>query len=172
MKNNILRYVLVLSLVLNFSLLGAAGYSYYQQNRLRPLPFGYGTPGRVPGGYTSIHPYLFEALSLKPEQRRLFEQKAPLFHQALDKKREEVDRLRRSLFELMGADHPDSKAIEATVADINEVQEIMQQMIVAHMLGFKSMLDKDQQKKFFNLIQGAMMRKQKNFECLQDGGMQ
>jgi Spy/CpxP family protein refolding chaperone len=161
MKNNILRYVLVLSLVLNFSLLGAAGYSYYQQNRYRPLPFGYGAPGRVPAGNTSIQPYLFEALSLEPEQRRLFEQKAPLFHQALDKKREEVDRLRRSLFELMGADHPDSEAIEATIAEINGVQEDMQKLVVAHMLQFKSILDKNQQKKFFDLVQGAMTKMQK-----------
>jgi Spy/CpxP family protein refolding chaperone len=129
-------------------------------------------PGLVPVSSASIHPHLFEALSLKPEQQKIFEKQAPLFHEALDKKREKVDRLRSELIALLGADHPDSKAIEATVADINEVQESMQQMIVAHMLGFKSMLDKDQQKKFFNLIQGAMMRKQENFECLQDGGMQ
>jgi Spy/CpxP family protein refolding chaperone len=160
MKNNILRYVLVLSLVLNFTLLGAAGYSYYQQKRHHPLPFGYDTAGRVPAGYSSIHPYLFEALSLKPEQRRLFEQKAPLFHQALDKKREEVDRLRKSLFELMGADHPDSKAIEATIAEINGVQEDMQKLVAAHMLQFKSMLDKDQQKKFFDLVRGALTKMQ------------
>ena len=160
MKNNILRYVLILSLVLNFSLLGAAGYSYYQQNRHRPLPFGYGTPGQVPAGCTSIQPYLFEALALKPEQRRLFEQKAPLFHQALDKNRQEVDRLRRSLFDLMGVDYPDNKVIEATIAEINGVQEAMQKLVVAHMLQFRSMLDKDQQKKFFDLVQGAMTKRQ------------
>jgi hypothetical protein len=164
MKNNLLKYILVLSLLLNFSLLGAAGYTYYQQNRHRPLPFGYGASGRVPAGCTSIQPYLFEALALKPEQRRLFEQKAPLFHQALDKKREEVDRLRRSLFELMGAAHPDSKIIEATIAEINGVQEDMQKLVVAHMLQFKSMLDKDQQKKFFDLIEGAMTKMQQ-FQC-------
>jgi Spy/CpxP family protein refolding chaperone len=160
MRDNLLKYVLVLSLLLNFSLLGAAGYTYYQQKRYRPSPFGYGPPGRVPVGSSSIQPHLFEALSLKPEQRKLFEQKAPLFHEALEKKREEVDRLRRSLFDLMGADHPDSKAIEATIAEINGVQEDMQKLVVAHMLGFKSMLDKDQQKKFFDLIQGAMTRMQ------------
>jgi uncharacterized membrane protein len=160
MKNNILTYILVLSLVLNFSLLGAAGYSYYQQNRHRPLLLGYGTPGRVPAGHTSIQPYLFEALALKPEQRRLFEQKAPLFHQTLDKKREEFEWLRRSLFELMGTDHPDSKAIEATIAEINGIQEDMQKLVVAHMLQFKSMLDKDQQKKFFDLVRETMTKMQ------------
>jgi Spy/CpxP family protein refolding chaperone len=160
MKSNLLKYILALSLLLNFSLLGTAGYTYYRQNRYRPSPFGYGAPGRTPVGCTSNQPYIFEALSLKPEQRKLFEQEAPLFHQALDKKKEEVDRLRRSLFDLIGADHPDSKVIEATIAEINSVQQNMQKLVVAHMLQFKSMLDKDQQKKFFDLIQGAMAKRQ------------
>ena len=160
MKNNFLKYILVLSLLLNFSLLGTAGYTYYQQNRYRPSPFGYGAPERIPVGCTSTQPYLFEALSLKPEQRKLFEQKAPLFHQALDKNRQEVDRLRRSLFDLMGVDYPDNKVIEATIAEINGVQEAMQKLVVAHMLQFKSILEKDQQKKFFDLVQGAMTKRQ------------
>jgi Spy/CpxP family protein refolding chaperone len=160
MKSNLLKYILVLSLLLNFSLLGTAGYTYYQKNRYRPSSFDYGAPGRMPVGCTSTQPYLFEALSLQPEQRKLFEQKAPLFHQALDKKREEVDRLRRSLFDLMGADHPDSEVIGATIVEINGVQQDMQKLVVAHMLEFKSMLDKDQQKKFFDLVQGAMTKRQ------------
>jgi Spy/CpxP family protein refolding chaperone len=160
MKNNLLKYILVLSLLLNFSLLGTAGYTYYRQNRHRPSPYGYGAPERMPVGSTSTQPHLFEALSLKPEQRKRFEQKAPLFHHALDKKRQEVDRLRRLLFYLMGADHPDSKAIEATIVEINALQEDMQRLVVAHMLEFKSMLDKDQQKKFFDLVQGAMTKRQ------------
>jgi uncharacterized membrane protein len=161
MKDNLLKYILILSLLLNFSLLGAAGYSYYYKRSRDPsAPFGYGAPGRVPVGSSSFQPHLFEALSLRPEQRKLFEQKAPLFHEALDKKRERVDRLRRSLFNLMRADYPDSKTIERTIAEINGVQEEMQKMIVAHMLEFKSMLDRDQQKKFFDLIQGAMTRRQ------------
>jgi Spy/CpxP family protein refolding chaperone len=160
MKDSLLKYILVLSLLLNFSLLGAAGYTYYQRNWRPPAPFGYGPPERVPVGPSSTQPHLFEALSLKPEQRKLFEQMAPLFHEALDNKRERVDQLRRSLFDLMGADHPDSKAIEATIAEINGVQKDMQKLVVAHMLQFKSMLDKDQQKKFFALIQGAMATRQ------------
>ena len=156
MKNNLLKYLLVLSLLLNFSFLGAAGYTYYQRNRYPSAPFGYGLTGRVPAGSPSIHPHLFEALSLSPEQRKVFEQKAVFFHEALDKKREKVDRLRRSLFDLMRADHPDSKAIEATISEINRVQEDMQKLVVAHMLQFKSMLNEEQNRKFFDLIQGAM----------------
>ena len=159
MKNSFLKYVLVVSLLLNFSFLGAAGYTHYQQTRYRRAPYGYGLPGRAPV-CSSNQPYLFEALSLKPEQRKLFEQKAPLFHDALNKKGARVKRLRESLFKLLRADHPDSKAIEGTIAGINGTQEDIQKLIVAHMLEFKSMLDPDQQKKFFGLIQGAMASRQ------------
>ena len=159
MKNNRLKYVLVLSLLLNFSFLGAAGYTHYQQGRYRAAPCGYGVQERAPVG-SSKQPHLFEALALKPEQRKLFEQKAQLFHETLDQKGERVDRLRESLIELMAADHPDRKAIETTIAQINGVQQEMQKMIVAHMLEFKSMLSQDQQKKFFDLIQGAMAGRQ------------
>jgi hypothetical protein len=159
MKDNRLKYIFVLSLLLNFSLLGAAGFTYYQQNRYRPSHFGHGAPEQVPAE-SSTSPHLFETLALKPEQRMLFEQKAPLFHGALDQEREKVDRLRGSLIGLMGADNPDNKAIGEAIAEINGVQEKMQEMVVAHMLEFKSMLDKDQQKKFFDLIHGAMTMRQ------------
>jgi Spy/CpxP family protein refolding chaperone len=157
MKDSLLKYLLIVSLLLNSSFLGAAAYSYYHQNPSGTPPFGYGPPGRVPAG-SSTQPHLFEALSLKPEQRMLFEQKAPLFHKALEEKKEKVDQLRRSLFELMRTEHPDSKAIEATIGEINGVQEDMQKLVATHMLQFKSMLDKDQQKRFFDLIERVMTR--------------
>ena len=56
----------------------------------------------------------------------------------------------------MRADNPDGKAIGATIAHINKEQEQMQKSVVSHMLEFKSMLDKDQQKKFMDMIEGAM----------------
>ena len=169
MRDNILKYVLIISLVLNFSFLGAAGYTHYKQTRYRvaapftgvpgsPAPFGPSMPGRTPMGY-AVPACLFEELALKPEQLRLFQQKAGTFHAALDQKRQDVDRLRTALFGLMRADKPDQKAIEATIAQINKVQEEMQKTVVAHMLEFKSMLDKNQQKKFLDMVEGAMAQR-------------
>ncbi len=153
MRDSILKYILIVSLVLNFSFLGAAGYTHYKQTRYRPTPSGYGVPvhGPLSGGT-----HLFEDLALKPEQLEAFHEKALPFHAAIAKKRQEVDLLRASLFGLMRADKPDQKAIEASIAQINRAQEEMQKTVVAHMLEFKSMLDKDQQQKFLNMIEGAM----------------
>jgi Spy/CpxP family protein refolding chaperone len=153
MRDNILKYILIISLVLNFSFLGAAGYTHYKQTRYRPTPFGYGGPAHGP---LSGGTHLFEELALKPEQFEAFHEKALPFHAAIAKKKQEVDRLRSTLFGLMRVDKPDQKAIDATIVQINRAQEEMQKTVVAHMLEFKSMLDKDQQQKFLNMIEGAM----------------
>lgn len=158
MKDNILKYLLILSLVLNLSLLGAAGYTHYRQSHSFQPPFGFqGPPPFEAGG----HEYPFERLSLNPEQIRIFQHKAMLFHEALDKKRAETYRLRGELLNLMRAENPDPKAIESTIARIGSVQEEIQKMAVSHMLEFKAMLNKEQQKKFLELIQGAMKGRQR-----------
>jgi Spy/CpxP family protein refolding chaperone len=155
MKNNILKYILVVSLLLNFSLLGAAAYTYYRQTRFGPPPLA----GLIGG---PVHPgpfgpgMLFKELSLKPEQIKIFQQKAALFHSSLAKERQKVDRLRTSLITLMRADNPDNMAIETTITQINKIQEDMQKTVVSHMLEFKSMLNKNQQKKFLDMIEGTM----------------
>jgi Spy/CpxP family protein refolding chaperone len=155
MKNNLLKYILIVSLLLNFSLLGAAAYTHYRQTRFGPPPLAglIGGPVR-PGPFGPS--MLFEELSLKPEQIKLFQQKAAVFHSGLTKERREVDRLRTSLIALMRADNPDPKAIETTITQINKIQEDMQKTVVSHILEFKSLLNKDQQQKFLLMIEGAM----------------
>jgi hypothetical protein len=153
MKNNLIKYIkyiLVVSLLMNFSLLGAAGYNYYhksQQSRSRlTAPVTCGIQGN----------HLFTELSLKPEQIKIFQEKAASFHGALGRKRQEVARLREGLFGFLRVDNPDSQAIQGAIIQINRTQEDMQRMVVAHMLEFKALLDKDQQQKFLDLIEGAM----------------
>jgi hypothetical protein len=150
MKNNFLKYILILSLLLNFSLLGAAGYTQYRRSR---------TPVVTPLNCNPGNNYLFQQLSLKPEQIKLFQEKAPSFHDLLGKKRQEVDQMRGALFGLLRADAPDSQAIQGTILKINRIQAEMQKMVVAHMLEFKALLDKDQQNKFLDLIEGAMVKR-------------
>jgi Spy/CpxP family protein refolding chaperone len=155
MKDSILKYVLIVSVLLNVSLLGTAAYTHYKQTRLFAVPF-VGPAGMLGRHAAFSSGMLFEELSLNPEQTELFHQKAVVFHEDINKKRREVDRLRISLLALMRADNPDKKAIEMTITQINTMQEGMQKMVVSHMLEFRSMLNKDQQKKFLDLIEGAM----------------
>jgi Spy/CpxP family protein refolding chaperone len=157
MKDNILKYILVVSLLMNFSLLGTAGYTHYKQSSFRSATsVGPGIPGRAGQSDCGVNGHLFQQLSLNPEQLKLFQQKAEIFHATVITKRQEVDRLRRTLLALLREDLPDDKTMQATIARINKEQEEIQKISVAHMLEFKSMLNKDQQKKFMNMIEDAM----------------
>jgi hypothetical protein len=163
MRDNVLKYTLAVSLLLNLSILGAAGYTHYRQTRHTSAPVGDGVLRPTPSGSVA-QPHLFETLSLKPEQLSLFQERATLFHKALEKEKARVDGLRASLLGIMRTEKADRKTIETTIAEISRVQNEMQEMVVAHMLEFKSMLDSNQQKKFFDLIEGAM-RGTKEMQC-------
>jgi len=147
MKNNILRFALAASLVLNFTILATAGYRYYAQSRLWVSPFG-----------TAMQKdkFLFEELSLQPEQLRAMKNKAIPFRAEIDRRRREIDAKRKELVTLLRDQNPDKKAIDGTIRKISEKQEEMQRKIADHMLEIKSSLDAGQQRKFFELIERNM----------------
>ena len=62
------------------------------------------------------------------------------------------------MLNLMQADIPDRRAIDNTISDISRIQEDMQRVVAMHMLEEKATLDKDQQKKFIDLIKNAMTK--------------
>ncbi len=147
MKNSTLKYILFASVILNISFLGTVGYQYYKQSTYWTSPFGY----KVQKGH-----FLFEELSLRPEQLKSMRENAAKFRTIIDGRREEVAAKRKELMALLREDNPDKKAIETEVFSISGMQEQMQAMIAAHIVDMKSKLDSDQQKKFLDLIENAM----------------
>jgi Spy/CpxP family protein refolding chaperone len=147
MKNNTLKFLLLISLILNISFLGAAGYQYYKKSTYWTSPFGY----TMKKGH-----FLFEELSLRPDQRKTMREAATRFRTVIDDKRQSIATKRKELITIMRQDNPDRNAIAAVVAEISEMQEEMQRMIAMHMLDMKSGLDKEQQKKFLDLTENAM----------------
>ncbi len=147
MKSNILKFVLAASVILNVSVFATAGYHYYQQSRYWVSPFG---------KVMEKDQFLFEQLSLKPEQRAELKSKAIPFRAEIDRRRLEIEAKRKELVTLMRDQNPDKKAIDRTIKEISGKQEEMQRMIAGHMLAIKASLDKDQQQKFFDLIERAM----------------
>lgn len=145
--DKILKFALVASLVLNITLLATAGYRYHQKTSTWLSPFG----GRMP-----MDRFLFDELSLKPEQREAMKAKAVPFRAEIDQRRQEIIQKRKELIVLMRAGTPDNKAIHAKIAEISRMQETMQQRITGHMLAEKALLDRDQQQKFLDLIERRM----------------
>jgi len=149
MRNSILKFVLAASLILNISILATAGYMYYKQADYWVSPFG---------AKMKKDRFLFEELSLKPEQLKIMREKAKGFRAEIDRRRKEIAEKRLTLLNLMREDIPDKKAINTTISDISRMQEDMQRLVATHILEEKATLDKDQQKKFLNLIQNAMTK--------------
>ena len=147
MKNSLLKFALAASLILNLTVLATAGYHYYQQSRYWVSPFG---------KVMEKDKFLFEELSLKPEQLAVMKNKAISFREEIERRRLEIDAKRKELVALMRYQNPDKKAIDATIKEISGKQEETQRMIAGHMLEVKASLDKDQQQKFFDLIEQAM----------------
>jgi len=147
MKNSTLKFLLIVSLILNISFLGAAGYQYYKKSTYWTSPFGY---------MMKKDHFLFEDLSLRPDQLKTMRETAIKFRTVIDEKRHAVASKRKELITLMRQDNPDRNAIAAVVSEINRMQEEMQRRIAMHMLDMKAGLDKEQQKKFLDLIENAM----------------
>ena len=147
MKNNLLKFALAASLILNLTVFATAGYHYYKLTHTWVSPFG-----RV----MEKDKFLFEELSLNPGQLVALKTKAMLFRAEIDRRRQEIDAKRKELVALLRYQNPDKKIIDATIKEISGKQEEMQRMIAGHMLEIKSSLDDGQQRKFFDLIERNM----------------
>jgi Spy/CpxP family protein refolding chaperone len=149
MKISFLKTALTVSLLFNLSVLGAAGYLFYQKNRYWETPFGV---------KVRKDRFLFEELSLRPDQIKKMREKAIPFRAEIDRKRQEIAAKRNYLIGLLRADAPDARAIKTAVSEISRIQEEVQGMAAAHILQEKAALDKEQQKKFLDLIENAMIQ--------------
>ncbi len=147
MKNNLLKFALAASLILNVSVFATAGYHYYQKPRAWVSPFG---------KVMEKDKFIFEELSLKPDQLAAMKSKAAAFRAEIDRRRQVIDARRKELVTLLRDQNPDKKAIDTTIKEISGKQEEMQRMIAGHMLEIKSSLDAAQQRKFFDLIERNM----------------
>jgi Spy/CpxP family protein refolding chaperone len=148
MKNNIFKFVLAASLLLNLTVFATAGFRYYQQSRFWVSPFG---------KVMEKNRFLFEELSLQPAQMQALKTKAMPFRAEIDRRRQQIDEKRKELIALIRAQDSDKKAVHAVIGEISAEQEEMQRMIAAHMLEVKASLDKGQQQKFMDLVEKSMI---------------
>jgi len=146
MRNSILKFSLAASLILNISILATAGYMYYKQSDYWVSPFG---------AKMKKDRFLFEELSLRPEQLKTMKERAMVFRAEIDRRRKEIAEKKMVMLNLMRADIPDKKAVDTAISDISRVQEEMQRVVAMHILEEKATLDKDRQKRFLDLIENA-----------------
>jgi len=148
MKSNFLRFLFVISLIFNISIISAAGYVFWR-HRHRANMFG-DMPRR--------EQIIFEKIGLRPDQIKAINDKSAAFRVEVDKKREDVIRERRALLALLKSGGP-KESIDREISRISSAQEDIQRMVAAHILEEKAILDRDQQKKFFDLLDRSMERR-------------
>lgn len=149
MRISFLKIALAVSLIFNISVLCTAGYFYYTKNAFWVSPFGV---------KVRKDKFLFEELSLQPDQIKKMRETALPFRAQIDRKRHEIAAKRNELFTLMRADTPDSQAVKSALYEISRIQAEIEGMVAEHILLEKATLDKSQQQKFLDLIQKNMMR--------------
>ncbi len=149
MRISFLKVALAVSLVFNLSVLSAAGYFYYEKSNSWVSPFGVRMPKDK---------FLFEELSLQPDKMKKMRERAMSCRAEIDRKRHEIDMEMNRLFDLMRADTPDAHAVKATLSEIGRLREETEEMVASHILEVKASLDKNQQKKFLDLIENAVAK--------------
>lgn len=147
MRNNMLRHLLLVSVLFNVAIVGTVGFLYYQRATSWVSPFGH--------TIKKDH-FLFEELALQPTRAEAMRRRAIPFRASIDRQRAEINQQRTRLVALMRQEPSDMDAIGAQVARISAIQETMQRAIVTHLLEEKALLDKQQRGKFFDLIVNAM----------------
>jgi Spy/CpxP family protein refolding chaperone len=147
MTRGSLKYLLAVSLVLNLSVVATAGYRHLSARGSWTSPFGTKMAGDR---------FLFEELSLTPQQMRTMREKAIPFRAEIDRQRAEILARRKELVGLLRSDAPDAAAVDAAIAAISGLQETMQRKITRQMLEQKALLEPGQQRKFLDLIENAM----------------
>ena len=149
MRNSTLKYLLLVSLLLNLTFLATVGYRSYQQRSYWTSPFG----ARMPRDR-----FLFEDMALAPQQVEAMKKRTIPFRAELDRRRDQITGKRKELLAFMRRDTPDLSAIRALIAEISAMQEEMQYLVAAHMLEVKAMMTKEEQQRFLDLIENVMSK--------------
>ncbi len=100
--------------------------------------------------------FIFEKISLRPDQIKALNEKSAAFSAEIEKKRDEIMRERKALLSLLRDDSAGKEAIDGEISRISNVQEDIQRAAAAHILEEKSLLDRDQQKQFFDLLERSL----------------
>lgn len=147
MKSNTIKFLLLVSLVLNLTILTTVAFRAYQRTTYWTSPFGHRMPKDK---------FLFEEIGLESEQVEAMKKRAIPFRAGLDRQRAEIAQQRQGLIALLRQEQPDLSAIRSLIAKISDLQEAMQQEVASHMLEEKVLMTKEQQRRFFDLIDNTM----------------
>ena len=142
-----LMVVLVLSLAINISLIGSAGYHYYWNS---------GWTRSTPCPLSPTHQHLYQELGLSVIQLSQMEPLARKFHDRLAELRKTMKGKNGRLVELLGQKDNDPVQVEGLRKEMAEIQDEIQKEVIAHILESKKIFNPKQQERFLALMRQSM----------------
>ena len=142
MKENLKTILFITSIALNAVF--AATYVTYK------LPSFTGVQQGAPKGP------LFLQLDLTPDQLTKFNAERDRFHTQLQALGQEVKTKQLELIDLLTATPSEQAAVEKKQEEIQRLQGIVQERVIAHFLQASSFLSPEQRNRFFQLIKGRI----------------
>jgi Spy/CpxP family protein refolding chaperone len=141
MKRPGTQLVLVLSLLLNLGVIGAAGYRVVQHGQLPGVFGGNATEASLP-----------DYLKLSAEQRRQWHELETGFLRELEADWQQIRPHRESMIREIFSDRPDRGRIEAERAVIAQLQARQQQRVIGQLLKERGILGPEQQRALAGLL--------------------
>ena len=138
---------LVFSLAINASVLGTMGYHFYRNSWAMPSALCPLSPS---------HQHLYQELGLSADQLAKMEPLAKKFHGRLADLGAAMKGKNEQLVELLGQKDVDQSKVEDLRKEIAGIQDAIQKEVIAHILESKTILDSQQQKRFFVLMRQSM----------------
>ena len=147
MKRNLLLYLVIFSLALNFGTIGAFAYFLYQDREQR---LHHGMPPPLPLRA------LWGALKLEDSQRQALRGLLPEHRGKIAEIRNALFLKRQELFDLLKGETPDMPAVRVKIGEISALQGELEEEEMRFLLEIRKGLKPEQKVAFLNLIQGRL----------------
>jgi hypothetical protein len=147
MKNRWMGLLLILSLTINMGVIVVVGYNSYHHS-----------PQALPATdlETEKSHHFFHVLGLSKSQTTEMESMAALFHNQLKKLYSTMEIKKDLLIKLLSQKGVTLSQAEQIQKQITMIQENIQLVVISHLLDIKTILNDNQQKHFFELLQTSM----------------
>ena len=142
MWKKIAPLLVVLSVALNVAFIGV--WAAHAIGSLRPV--------EPADDHGKVWCPLHRRLNVTDEQWRKIEPRMAEFRRASEALRQEINRSRGEMMDLVASPQPDRQAITAKQEEIRAGQRRMQRLVIEHLLAEKEVLTLEQQKVFFDML--------------------
>jgi Spy/CpxP family protein refolding chaperone len=153
MKTKSLFFILILSLSVNMAVISMVGYHYYRNFCISPaIPCPINQEGR----------HLYQSLGLSDAQLAKMAPLSKEFHARLAALESQVITKRDLLVGLLKKEETDQSLIEKVRKEISAIQDEIQREVVIHITRTKEILNPEQRRHFFELLQDSASSSQLN----------